>query len=55
MTTQKDQTRLGRLAALIPREMPLKCAQLRIQIDDEAAALEWLQTRLAGSRVPASL
>ena len=55
MTTQKDQTRLGRLAALIPRELPLKCAHLRIQIDEEAAALEWLQTRLAGSRVPASL
>jgi len=55
ITTQKDQTRLGRLVAMIPRELPLKCARLRIEIDEESTVLEWLQTRLAQSRVHASL
>ena len=47
ITTQKDQTRLGRLAASIPRDLPLKYARLRIEIEEEASALEWLTTRLS--------
>jgi tetraacyldisaccharide 4'-kinase len=42
ITTEKDLARLGKLAATLP----LKAARLRIEIEDEAAALDFLAQRL---------
>ncbi len=42
ITTEKDRVRLGSLAAALPESLPLKTAQLRIGIDDEEAAVDWL-------------
>lgn len=47
ITTQKDQTRIGRLVASVPRDLPFKYARLRIEIEEEVAALEWLTTQLS--------
>lgn len=46
MTTEKDLVRLGGLAASFPGSLPVKTAQLRIEIEDEALALDWLLGRL---------
>ncbi len=46
VTTAKDFARLGNLAALFPPSLPLAVAQLRIQIEDEDAAMGWLLDRL---------
>ena len=47
LTTEKDHVRLDALAAALPASVPLKTAQLRIEIEEEAAAMEWLTERLA--------
>lgn len=47
LTTEKDQVRLGRLADGLPGSIPLKTARLRLEIEDEAAAIQWLAGRLA--------
>jgi tetraacyldisaccharide 4'-kinase len=41
-TTEKDQVRLGKLGESIP----LKTARLLIEIEDEAATVDWLENRL---------
>jgi tetraacyldisaccharide 4'-kinase len=46
MTTEKDLVRLGHLAAMFPESLPLKTAHLTIEIEDEAAAMEWLVAKL---------
>ena len=46
-TTEKDQVRLGRLAARFPESMPLLTVRLRIEIEDQEAALDWLIRRLS--------
>lgn len=46
LTTEKDRVRLGSLATTLP----LKTAQLRIEIEDEAAAVEWLVRRVFPTR-----
>jgi len=46
LTTEKDRVRLGALAA----SLPFKTVQLRIVIDDEHAAIDWLKERLAAQR-----
>jgi tetraacyldisaccharide 4'-kinase len=46
ITTEKDHVRLGALAQSIPASVPLKTARLRIEIEDESAALDWLVGRL---------
>jgi tetraacyldisaccharide 4'-kinase len=46
LTTMKDLVRLGELADLFPRSMPLAAARLRIVIDEEQSALDWLIERL---------
>ncbi len=43
VTTEKDRVRLG---ALVP-DFPLKTVSLRMEIEDEAAAVDWLLQRLA--------
>jgi tetraacyldisaccharide 4'-kinase len=47
VTTEKDRVRLGKLAAAFPESRPLKTARLRIEIEDESAAADWLAGRLA--------
>lgn len=42
-TTEKDRVRLGNLG----ESLPLKTARLRIEIEDEKAAIEWLVGQLA--------
>jgi tetraacyldisaccharide 4'-kinase len=46
ITTEKDQVRLGTLSAALPKSLPLMTAGLRIEIEDEDKAVEWLEGRL---------
>jgi tetraacyldisaccharide 4'-kinase len=46
ITTEKDRVRLGELARSIPASLPFKTARLRVEIEDEAGALDWLIGRL---------
>jgi tetraacyldisaccharide 4'-kinase len=46
VTTDKDLVRLERLAASLPASLPIKTAHLRIEIEDQDAAVEWLLTRI---------
>jgi tetraacyldisaccharide 4'-kinase len=46
VTTAKDEVRLAPLLAALPSDLPLLTARLRIEIEEEAAALGWLVTRL---------
>jgi tetraacyldisaccharide 4'-kinase len=45
-TTGKDLVRLGKLSSNFPDGLPLKTAGLRIEIEDEDEAVEWLRARL---------
>jgi tetraacyldisaccharide 4'-kinase len=47
ITTEKDLVRLGMLASTFPASMPLATARLRIEIDSQTAAIDWLVNRLA--------
>ena len=51
ITTEKDRVRLGALAAAFSPELPLTAALLRIEIEDETSAIEWLTSRLASAPV----
>jgi tetraacyldisaccharide 4'-kinase len=42
LTTEKDRVRLGALAESFPASLPLRAVGLRIEIDEEAAAIDWL-------------
>jgi tetraacyldisaccharide 4'-kinase len=42
ITTEKDLVRLGNLTSTLPESLPLTTARLRIEIEDESAALDWL-------------
>ncbi len=44
LTTEKDRVRLGVIAA----KLPIKTVKLQIEIDDEAAVVDWLLRRVAG-------
>jgi tetraacyldisaccharide 4'-kinase len=46
VTTEKDLTRLGTLVSLVPDSMPLKTVHLRTEIEDQAAAIDWLIDQL---------
>lgn len=46
ITTAKDQVRLGPLLAVLPPDLPLLTAGLRVGIEDESAVLDWLIDRL---------
>ena len=46
ITTEKDRIRLGKLASTFPAALPLRTARLRIEIEDQAAAIDWLVGRL---------
>lgn len=52
LTTEKDRVRLGAMASLLPASAPLKAVPLRIEIADEAAAIDWLLNRIPTRRTP---
>jgi len=47
ITTEKDRVRLGKLSSAFPESVPLKTAGLRIEIEHEDEAIEWLVDRLS--------
>jgi len=49
ITTEKDQVRLGILAGSFPQWLPLQTAGLRIEIENESAAIDWLIDRLSSA------
>jgi tetraacyldisaccharide 4'-kinase len=49
ITTEKDLVRLGNLASLFPKSMPLATARLRIKIENQAEAIDWLVSRVRHS------
>ncbi len=49
LTTEKDSIRLGALASSLPPDLPLLTTDLRIEIEDGEAAVDWLLERLASS------
>jgi tetraacyldisaccharide 4'-kinase len=46
LTTEKDCVRMGGLSSAFPASLPLKTVRLRMEIEDEAAAIEWLAGRV---------
>ena len=46
ITTEKDCVRFGRFSASFPESLPLKTAHLRVEIEDESVALEFLASAL---------
>jgi tetraacyldisaccharide 4'-kinase len=48
ITTEKDRVRMGKLGAAFPESLPLKTAGLRVEIEDESAAVDWLVDRIEG-------
>jgi tetraacyldisaccharide 4'-kinase len=46
ITTGKDLARLGKLTRLFTKSMPLVATRLRTEIEDPAAAIDWLVERL---------
>jgi tetraacyldisaccharide 4'-kinase len=49
ITTEKDLVRLGELASIFPKSMPLATARLRIKIENQAEAIDWLVDRVRQS------
>jgi tetraacyldisaccharide 4'-kinase len=50
ITTEKDLARLGSLSAAFPESLPLKTARLRIEIEHENEAIDWLLDFLESTR-----
>jgi tetraacyldisaccharide 4'-kinase len=46
VTTEKDRVRLGKLASTFPASLPLKTARLRVEIEEQDAAIDWLINQL---------
>ncbi|MGB7549808.1 MAG: hypothetical protein WBM14_18880, partial [Terracidiphilus sp.] len=46
LTTEKDCVRMGGLSSAFPASLRLKTVRLRMEIEDEAAAIEWLAGRV---------
>jgi tetraacyldisaccharide 4'-kinase len=46
VTTEKDFVRLGALASTFPESIPLSAVGLRIEIENEAATIDWLVDQL---------
>jgi tetraacyldisaccharide 4'-kinase len=46
VTTEKDSVRLEKLAFALPESLPVRTAHLRIEIQDQAGAIDWLLGRL---------
>ena len=47
LTTEKDLVRMGSLASIFPASLPLTTAHLRIEIENQQAAIDWLIGRLS--------
>ena len=47
VTTAKDKVRLGNLSSVFPESIPLETASLRIEIEDEDAALSFIEKQLS--------
>ena len=47
ITTEKDQVRLGKLSSAFPESLPLNTASLRIEIEHQDEAIDWLVGRLS--------
>jgi tetraacyldisaccharide 4'-kinase len=50
LTTEKDRVRLGALADSLPTTLPLQAIPLRIEIENEKAAIDWLVESVRGPR-----
>jgi tetraacyldisaccharide-1-P 4'-kinase len=50
ITTGKDKVRLGKLSSAFPDSLPLKTANLRVEIESEEEAIEWLVDWLKQAR-----
>ncbi len=48
LTTEKDRVRIGALAANVSASLPIQTVALRIEIEDENAAIDWLIDRSIG-------
>jgi tetraacyldisaccharide-1-P 4'-kinase len=48
ITTEKDLVRLGSFAEAPSPPLAILTARLRIEIEDEAAAMDWLLARIRG-------
>jgi tetraacyldisaccharide 4'-kinase len=46
LTTEKDRVRLGSIASVLTASLPLQTVPLRIEIENEAAAIDWLVSRI---------
>jgi tetraacyldisaccharide 4'-kinase len=55
ITTEKDFVRLGNFASLFPPSMPLVTAHLRIKIENQTEAIQWLEDRIRQSSTAESL
>lgn len=55
ITTEKDAIRLGSHVSEFPPDLPLKTAGLKIEIEDESAAADWLIRRVAPGSTPRAL
>jgi tetraacyldisaccharide 4'-kinase len=51
ITTEKDEVRLGNFASDFPAWLPLKVASLQVKIEDEEAAMTWLEKGLRRARI----
>jgi len=47
-TTAKDRVRLGTPAAAAPTSLPLQAVPLRIEIENESVAIDWLMAHIEG-------
>lgn len=47
ITTEKDFVRLGNLDSAFSESLPLKTVRLRIEIENESSAIDWLAGRIA--------
>jgi tetraacyldisaccharide 4'-kinase len=52
LTTDKDLARLGKLTALIPKSISLATARLRIKIENQAQAIDWLIAQITANSRP---
>jgi tetraacyldisaccharide 4'-kinase len=55
LTTEKDSARLGNLASVFSGSLPLLTAGLRIEIEEESAAIDWLTAHLGRAPMRLSL
>jgi tetraacyldisaccharide 4'-kinase len=50
IATEKDLVRLGKLSSNFPETVPMRTAGLRVEIEDEDTAIEWVIARI-GARI----